>query len=196
MKPLIIGISGKKRVGKNTFAELIADHLESLIDRPIHVLGFADFVKDECASILAGHTNMGYESDFLIKINADETKEIYRPFIQVWGDLMMNILGEDYWIKCMLHNAEDNEIIIAPDVRYPHMADWIKDNDGFVFRLVRDLYNNDKHCSEHLMDDYCRYDFTISNNNSLEDLDKEAKIVANYINVKYRCSNVMGIEEG
>lgn len=102
-----------------------------------------------------------------------------REFLQYFGTVIVRRIYPDAWINSTLNRVikEDPEIAIIPDVRFPNEIQKIKDNDGIIIRLTRNIYD-DKDESETMLDqnnyDWSNFDFIIDNNSgSLDDLLKE-----------------------
>lgn len=160
METIIIGISGKKRSGKDTVAKLIANHLDC------DILSFATPVKEVTALM------MGYEKDEFLSDNCKD--KIYtfidgktitgRELLQMVGtDCMRNIINETVWITNMNNRilSSKKKYIIIPDVRFDNEYNYIKNNNGIIIRTERtDLKSNDTHISENMLDNY-HFDYTI-----------------------------------
>jgi phosphomevalonate kinase len=145
-KPLLIGLSGKKRSGKNTVAEIFSKHLGH--DR-CTTIGFADKLKQEVAH--AFDVDVPY---------VETNKELFRKTLQSWGELRREGWGKDYWINKLHHTILENfdkDYIFIADVRYRNEMEYIRDNNGLVFRVTRlwrgvPLDDKDAHSSETQLD--------------------------------------------
>lgn len=177
MNNIYIGISGKKGSGKDTLASFLAEEFKQTEPRVIQI-GFADFVREEAASFLAmsRYTTKLSASEYLEDINKPENKEYYRPLLQFIGDLRIRESNELYWCRNLRDRidyykgfSKDLTIAIVPDVRYPHMADWIKEQGGFIIRINKPNINKSEHHTENSMDDY-KFDFVVTNDSSFDDL--------------------------
>lgn len=91
-----------------------------------------------------------------------------RDFLQHFGTDIVRKIYNNAWVNATINKiiAEDSQIAIIPDVRFPNEVKAIKDNGGFVIRLTRDLYNSD-HDSEKALDkdnfDWNNFDLVIDN---------------------------------
>jgi len=153
---MIIGLSGKKRVGKDTVAAM----LELLLPNS-KTYAFAARLKAEVARAC------GVTVPYI-----DEHKDNFRLILQGWGtDFKRKLHGEDYWIKKMqiaLTNL-NTDCVIVPDVRFKNESQFIKNNHGIIIRVERETGHLDKHISETELDSE-PYDHLIVNNGTLEEL--------------------------
>ena len=176
----IIGISGKKQSGKDTIYRVARDIFTEL-DPKVRVgrVAYADALKAEVSEIT------GFRTDYI-----EENKDRFRALLQVWGtEFRREFHGYDYWIQKMgdiLTSSEPHyDILFITDVRFKNEAEYIKEMDGQVLRVVRrspetyhtlqDMPELDNHATENDMDDYIDYDYTINNDKSPDDLVKSVR---------------------
>lgn len=164
---MIIGISGKKRSGKDTIYELIKKRSGYSVARA----AFGDQIKEEVARV----TGMAVP-------HIEENKERFRPMLQWWGaDFRRHYNGDRYWLERMLfrmRSIRDPEVLVITDVRYPNEAEVVKEAGGILLRVERKTGLKDPHSSENLLDDFKEFDYRLDNNGTLEDLEEEvARIV-------------------
>ena len=167
---MIIGISGKKRSGKDTIYELIRG-LNGI--RPRRA-AFGDQIKEEVAGVT------GVDVDHI-----EEHKERFRPMLQWWGtDFRRHYNGESYWLDKMqskMQAIRGREVLVITDVRYPNEAELVKKAGGIMIRVERETGLEDTHSSENLLDNFEGFDYRLNNNGTLFDLgEKVARIVAQY----------------
>ena len=155
---MIIGIIGKKRVGKDT----LANHL---VEKYGFVkVAFADALKLEVAQILAENCEGTFTvQDYLEKFEAD--KEYYRPIIQWWGTEFRRKQRDDYWMSKVGDVIAANKNVVVTDARFKNEADYLRAFDAYIIRVTRDLENNDTHSSESENDGYPA-DMIIMNNDT------------------------------
>lgn len=187
----LIGISGRKRAGKDTLASFLVN------DHAFTRLAFADPLK-----AIVGELNpiIGYRNGFQRVRDAlalhgperikDEWPE-YRRLLQVHGDAVRRHIGPTVWVDALIskvhwHLAEGKPVVIS-DVRFPNEADRIKDLGGIVVRVNRPgtadgTGSNDLHISETALDDY-EFDQVIDNNRSTDSLREIAKSLAIIVGV-------------
>ena len=182
--PLIIGLTGYKRSGKDT----VASYIHNLIPRHVFPLvmkqGFADTLKKEVAEIL------GTSVDHL---EQNKQHPLIRHLLQWYGtDYMRAEKGQDVWIQYMndkvkdLADGQHHACVIIPDVRFINEAEWIHANDGVVLYVERaEQVNTDNHPSEQELLKI-KHDFRVHNNGtSLSRLVWEVRCVLSFIYEKY-----------
>lgn len=184
---IVIGISGKKRAGKDTAAQIMrAKALASGFTVVRRAL--ADLLKEECATAIseeADHYDLSYEN-VLKEMNTDGVKEKYRLLLQWWGtQFRRHMCGEDYWIRAMrlwieCHTISNEmmqpghpspkQMILIPDIRFPNEVEMVKQLGGFVIRLNRPETDSvaDTHISECALDDFTEWDGIIWNREGLD----------------------------
>jgi|DEB0MinimDraft_10_1074344.scaffolds.fasta_scaffold35258_2 hypothetical protein len=135
--PLIFGISGVARCGKDTFA----NHLEHKLNKnkyPVTKISFASAVKNDLDFFLKEKLNI---SAFTSKTSE---KEIIRPLLVTYAtDVVRNKIDKDFWINkinervlsCV--NADEPIIVLIPDVRYDNEVKWIKKLGGYIIHIQR-----------------------------------------------------------
>ena len=140
----LIGITGKKRSGKDEAATAMQKHFAGRT----HKIAFALELKKEVAEAL----NISVEE-------IERNKESYRPMLQWWGTNWRRGNDHDYWVKKWLAYWEANvkfrfcETMIAPDVRFLNEAQAIRDRNGIIVRVVKiGQPDDDRHGSETEMD--------------------------------------------
>ena len=170
---ILIGISGKKRSGKNTVASI----LQELSVEPVQELAFADDLKNDICKMLG-----------VCREEIENDKAVYREMLQAYGVYMRVKHGDDYWVERTFKKIvyKENDLCIITDVRFPNEAKFIQSSGGYVIRVVRDAKNSDNHISETAMDNYKNFDAIILNTGSLDDLVKETKDVANKLKIKIK----------
>jgi phosphomevalonate kinase len=132
--PLIFGIAGVARCGKDTLGK----HLISKLTKkgyPSLRVSFADELKKDLDPFLQEKLNI---SAFT---NDNSEKNIIRPILVCWGTDICRKIDSDYWIKKIEKQVKScikNKIIVViTDVRYENEANWIKENGGFIIHLSR-----------------------------------------------------------
>lgn len=125
MLPWVVGITGKRRAGKDTLAS-------TMVSRGGYVrMAFADELKRDVAEFL------GVSAEEL-----ERRKEDFRAAMQEYGSRRRREDGDDYWIF-RLEDAWVNKMnksynpIIIPDVRYHNEAAWVRCRGGVVVRVIR-----------------------------------------------------------
>jgi len=133
--PLVFGISGVARCGKDTLAAHLIDKLEKA-KLPCVRSAFADALKRDLDDFTKQKLSI---SAFTEKTNE---KNIIRPLLVAYGThVCRNQVDKDFWIKKiekLISVSISNRIItVIPDVRYENEVRWIKQQGGFVIHLTR-----------------------------------------------------------
>jgi hypothetical protein len=150
----IIGVSGRKRSGKNTtylFGKLLLDEDET---GKVVKVAFADALKR------MARDEYGWSG---LKDTAG------RKLLQDLGVGKRESEGENFWVTKwkdevlrLEHSANPPQVVFATDVRFPNEANAIKDMGGEVWRVERpDIKATDFHVSETALDNYGRFDLVI-----------------------------------
>jgi hypothetical protein len=160
---VIIGLNGKKRAGKNTFANALGG---------TH-LAFGDALKDMALAINPTIGD-GYGSTDLASLVGglgwEQAKEFsdVRRFLQRLGtEGIRNFIGKDAWVQILepkYQFTHANDLVVITDVRFDNEAASITDAGGWIVEIVRpELEETDSHASENGID-RSFIDFTVTNN--------------------------------
>jgi len=134
----ILGLTGRKRSGKDTFAQYLVRYAG------FARVAFADELKREVAEMIG-----------IAVEELEQHKERYRGMLQDYGT-RKRYEDPTHWIaKAAAHIdwLEDTygvwRVVVA-DVRFPNEASWVRARGGGVVRLIRadGLYSDDMHESE------------------------------------------------
>lgn len=190
----IIGVSGRKRAGKNVVGAMINNQLAA-IGKDYQQKAFADKLKD-IAAIMTGVPRSGWETEedkaeFLDPVwnfvdeSGAKQRMTRRMFLQKLGSDACNAkLHPMTWINCLFSEAMEDSNWIITDVRFPQEVDAVKNRGGIVIRVQRPEKDDhgDKHISEIALDNYDGYDYVIVNDGSLLDLeDKVTEMVSDIL---------------
>jgi phosphomevalonate kinase len=122
---MIIGISGKQRTGKDTFAGFLKSAL--------HAQGYAFSIKS-----LSSPIKIAYAQSIGITLaELEATKADHREALQSLGNGARQT-DPDIWIKKLIASCQPNDCIIIADVRYQNEYKWIRDRGGMVIRIETD----------------------------------------------------------
>ena len=165
----IIGLSGKKRSGKDTVYQLAGDILFKNAIKAGRV-AFADPLKHEVSEIT------GFNLEFI-----EKNKEKLRPLLQVWGaDFRRVFSGANYWIDKMrpIVSKAEVDVLFITDCRYKNEAEFIKEEGGFLVKVERrgESYLHyqdaieDAHSSENDLNNYGSYDYILNNDKTKAEL--------------------------
>ena len=154
----IIGLTGRRRAGKDTFA---ASCINLLGPDKSQRLAFADALKHQAAFALSSAE--GFPVEFFInEFNDAETKEAYRPFLQWYGtEFVRKILNRpNRWIDTLRNQIleSNSEYILITDVRSLAEVTMLKEFGATIIRLTRaqSIYENkgvDLHETERAADE-------------------------------------------
>lgn len=179
MNAPLIGLIGKKRVGKDTFAATLterhgytrvalADPLRDAARELDPIMGTFPLLDEGLTRVREWRY-----SDVIDSIGYEKAKD-YAPEIrrtlQKLGQAIRTI-DPEFWLRAAMAKVDaiDGPVVIT-DVRFPNEADAIKAAGGYLVRITRDLPDDgDTDISETALDDY-REDLWIGNNGSREDL--------------------------
>ena len=138
---ILIGLAGAKQSGKSTVARIFSEQLPSYKYTEI---AFADSLKDEVCEtmkITRGHLELH--------------KIMYRGLLQWWGTEYRRSTNPNYWIdkwlvkmSLPLKEQPNNNLIIAPDVRFENEYSIMKILGAYIFKVNRPSNREDKHLSE------------------------------------------------
>lgn len=139
---MIIGIVGFAGSGKGTVGDILVN------DYGFEKLSFADTVKD-ATSVIFGWPRALLEGDTDESRKFRETPDPYwtekfgyqvtpRYMLQLMGtEAGRDVFHQNIWIDALLRRAEGKSKVVVPDTRFPNEIKAIRDNGGFVIRVVR-----------------------------------------------------------
>lgn len=233
----ILGISGRKQAGKNTFANYVngailknngmikdfyvndsgqlvvkttnhdgdlgygilditrkdltfIEYAETSLWPYVKVYSFADYLKEICIHLFDFKYEQAYGTDkqkntttnIMWENMPDSTKSgkmTAREFMQFFGTEVIRKIKDAAWTDYTLKKiiAEDSELAMIADVRFPNEVHAIKNAGGKVVRLTRDVFNSDHKCETSLDEenfDWNLFDCVIDNNDkTIEEFCKE-----------------------
>lgn len=161
----IICISGKAQHGKDTTAKFLEETLKAQGNRVL-IAHYGDLVKYVCK------TFFGWDG---------KKDEKGRTLLQRIGTDKIRAASPDYWVDFIVSILDifrdEWDYVLIPDTRFPNEYEIYEacDMDAILLRVIRPDFvsplteEQQKHASEIALDDY-RYDATIVNSGSLEDL--------------------------
>ena len=121
MTPRIIGVTGFKRSGKDTFARVLSERAGYVR------VAFADALKEEVAAFL------GISLEEL-----ERDKELWRPVLQHRG-VSMRQKNPNHWIDRVAYRITTliPARVVITDVRFLNEAAWVRSRGGMIVRVVR-----------------------------------------------------------
>lgn len=190
MKPIIIGVGYKKRVGKDTFCDFLLAELRSRIGQPgIRKIGFADKLKDVTFQLYgwAGLQNGAYYEQH------PEKKEVVLPRIgmsprEIWikfgTDAVRGCVYQDTWIAYGL-NLPCALVTIVKDVGFWNEATAVREKDGYLIKLTNNRAPNDGVDGREVeLDSWTDWDAVYANDGSMAELHAFARKTATAIHAR------------
>jgi len=167
---LIIGLVGKKQVGKSTMArEMLSAYLSvGSSYKGIEIVSFGNAVKEML--IVAGIC----AREELYKFKTGDSRALLQKF---GTDIVRNQIDPDFWVKKVDEKISTikNKVIVIDDVRFKNEAAYIKEKGGILIKICRPgLLNMDNHESEVQLEEI-KADKIVYNNGSLESFNQFSK---------------------
>jgi hypothetical protein len=188
---LVIGVSGTKRSGKNTFAEYVKQHLEEqgksvkvgswaelLKKSAYESLGFASNLENSIYELWADAFKQGHKIEIINSIGETIHSISGREFLQRYGtEGHREVFGDNFWID-QLWEANDFsglDVFIIADCRYDNEAENVLNKNGVIIKIDnphteknRDSHASEQGISEHLIT------YNIANDSDLEGFKKKS----------------------
>ncbi len=197
---MIIGISGKARSGKDTFAQMLAEELQKQTGQAYVLMAYAHELKIKIQKDfdLSYEQLWGDEKEIEDKryrkplpddIGVPSKGIVHhwtsREIMQNYGQFFRTI-DYDFWVKNLFRVVEDKDYknVIITDLRHVNEVNAVVDRNGYHVRVDRedkDSVHNEEHISETALDEGHRVDFTVNNYGTLEELKETAKIVVRFL---------------
>lgn len=184
----LILVNGKKRSGKDYFAELLKFQLEKE-GKVAAVMSFADPLKDIIADTFEisaedldefKNAPESYKIDIPTTTPAIYTETDFRKVLQRFGtEAMKKWFGEDVWVELLINRAQNSEAeyIIVPDFRF--FSEAIP--GAVTIKIKNDDVDNsgDVHRSETELD---TFEFQhVIDNTGYRDISDDARFIAKVI---------------
>lgn len=203
---MLIGIVGKARSGKDTFAEMLAAELFDTIRRKFVLMAYAQELKlrvqrdfdlsyDQLWGDKKEVMDKRYRKSWVNNMIAGrrESSEIEnqywtpREIMQSYGEFYRSIDNE-FWVNNLFRVIDEKEYnnVILTDVRHPNEADPVVDRAGYVIKVTSNREDKPdihgaNHISETAMDAYDKIDFHVRNDGTLEELHTITKQVVKFL---------------
>ena len=131
--PMIIGLTGLARCGKDTFCNYARQYLKSK-NYESQRLAFADELKKDVDAFLIEKLNISAFTE------VTSEKEIIRPMLTCWGTEIMRKQDDLCWVKkveeIIVENQKNNIVSIVTDIRFPNEIEYIHKMGGCVIHLT------------------------------------------------------------
>lgn len=162
----VIGVTGKKRHGKDTVAEYLTTKrgytriaLADELKRMVLDLDPLVVVPDSHTVGTDLHPSEVYRLSVLVeRFGMEAMKNVpeVRRLLQVMGTEVIRYRDPDFWVRTLHKRLRDLEaetgvagLWVVPDIRYDNEAEWIKSLGGTVIQVVRPgIDDGDSHASE------------------------------------------------
>lgn len=161
---MLIGLVGKKGVGKDTVADYIVQQ-HGFVKR-----AFADPIKEACTIIF----QLAPEqlSDRLLKEKVDERFGMSPRKMMQWlgTDVVRQQIRDDFWVQHFMAWYTPGSNVVVPDIRFQDELDAVKRLGGIVIRITRPGAAEDKHISETGVDSLTGVHEVVCNDSSITEL--------------------------
>jgi len=175
---MLVGVVGKARSGKDTFAVMLAEELYGILRSKFILMAYATDLKDRVQQDFDLHYDQLWGDDKEVEDkryiksknrkgilpycagNRDDGKGLEvleevqywtgREILQAYGQFFRTI-DHDYWVKSLFRTIDYKEYknVIITDIRHPNEADAVVNRGGFLIKIVRNVDNN-IHGSNHI----------------------------------------------
>ena len=173
----LIGIIGKKRTGKDTIGDYLVNNngfIKYSFANPLkygamEIFGFTkEQVFGDSKDVV--DSNWGTTPRLILQIMGTE---LFQYEIQKYIPEFKEI-GRNIWVKRFIqwYSQNNSQNIVICDVRFKHEAESILALGGEIWKVTRDVANNDndKHSSEVELEDITNIANIISNNSTFDSL--------------------------
>lgn len=179
---MIVGIGHRKRVGKDTFAGLLAKSLENLGFEVLQE-GFADKLKDVCNQIYGW---AGIErADFYDRFPAEREKRNpilgmtpREPWIKFGTNAVRREVYDDTWLDYLLMQQGRCDVLIIPDVRFRNEFNRIRSDGGILIKVSRLSAPKSTDIADCNLDDETTWDYVVHNEGDMAGLEATARAIA------------------
>jgi hypothetical protein len=190
---MILGVTGKARSGKDTFAAMLAEELFDATKQRYVLMAYATELKQRVQKDfdLSFDQLWGDEKEVADpryekpREDPEDTITFWtaREILQAYGQFFRTI-DYNFWVRALFDTIEYKGYgnVIVTDVRHPNEADPIRERGGVVIRVSSNRQglpqiHGTTHISEIAMDDY-QCDFNITNDFGLKELRGAARETA------------------
>jgi hypothetical protein len=191
---MIIAFAGRKQSGKTTSAEFLKKEYEKHNDYSMaKIYNFADTLKEMCINVFGISHNQCYGTDEqknqLVDCLWPDTDICMsaREVLQYVGTDVFRKMQHNVWANATMRSiiADRHALAIIADCRFPNEVETVKNFDGLVIKLHRNVYHSD-HASEIALDenkyDHNNFDLIIDNSNITEE--EKNKMILNFLKHK------------
>lgn len=190
----VIGLIGKKRSGKDTFAQVLVDEFgyrRVAFADPLRAVALAadPYVRieaDEFGPVgFTGavfpqqtHHRLSFVVDAVGWERAKAARDV-RRFLQRLGSEGIRSIAPMFWVDTALRTIADTDApVVVTDVRFPNEANALRALGGTLVRIVRPGTDTaDAHASETALDAYVE-DYRVNNAADVATLHEVARVIA------------------
>jgi hypothetical protein len=192
--PTLIGLLGKKRSGKDSFASVLVEEFG------FQRVAFADPLRDAALALdpfvgptsLPGDLAPSYHrlSEVIDALGWEAAKDFapeVRRILQALGTDAIRALDDGFWVRMAMQQVEYLRIhrpfgsedvparpVVVTDVRFPNEAEAIRRAGGVLIRVERPGFDGDGHVTETALDGWPE-DYVVDNDADLEALQGHAR---------------------
>ena len=172
---MVIGISGKIKSGKSRVAKTLSKMLKEE-GKQVKIKSFAQPLYEVVSRL--------YDTDIkTIKKDKQENLPIYihtrttnsgmvttnyRNILQIIGNTARDYGDSDIWVNALFgyenKKIDNDDCWIIDDMRYLNEAQRIRDLNGILIRVEKDLHQPNEHIAENSLDTWGDWDLIIENN--------------------------------
>ena len=182
----LIGMIGRRRSGKDSFAETLVDAFGYAR------VAFADPLREAALGLdplvgpaalpgdpVAKYRRLSYVVDAIGWESAKDCVPEVRSTLQRLGTDAIRALDSEFWVRTAMQRvAATSSPVVVTDCRFQNEAEAVRRAGGYLVRVVRpgatSADASDLHASETALDDYPE-DFYVDNSGTLADLASEAR---------------------
>lgn len=190
--PALIGLLGKKRSGKDSFASVLLE------DFGFQRVAFADPLRDAALALdpfvgptpLPGDLVPSYHrlSEVIDALGWERAKDFapeVRRILQALGTDAIRTLDDGFWVRMAMQKVAElreptrrwpsgelytpGSPVVVTDVRFPNEAEAIRQAGGVLIRVERPGFDGDGHATETALDGWPE-DYVVDNDADLEAL--------------------------
>ena len=162
-KPILIGLVGRARVGKDTAAAYLEHH-------GFHPAAFADPLKDMLEAAFGPHFRTG-DREKPLEWLGKSPRELMQTLGTEWG---RDCVHRDLWVLLAHRRWQSTKSkyagMVFTDVRFENEAGWVTRQGGWLIEITRpDAQVVNPHSSEQAdLSDLC--DFRVDNDGTIQQL--------------------------
>ena len=168
---MVIVLSGKKRVGKDTVADILEKYLGgSNFER----FSIASYLKRGVAALVNKSQSELEKGKDVLNISSGVTpRDLYKSI----GDLIRDSLGKTFFINTLIEEVfkSQKKIVVISDMRYRHEYEELKKLDPVFIRIKNKNLPKDDHTSETDLDSIpdSEFNYVIDNEGTISDLENK-----------------------